>query len=101
MGTRSNLQLTLETLLGSQSVYFQPPASLRMEYPAIVYKRDTAASLFAGNKPYRYVKRYQVTVISKDPDSNIPEKVAALPMCIHARFFTVNNLNHDVYTLYY
>lgn len=72
-----------------------------MEYPCVVYKRDTADTLFASNHPYKYVKRYQVTVISKDPDSDIPDKVAALPMCVHARFFTRDNLNQDVYTLYF
>lgn len=101
MGTRLALQSLLETLLGTDQVYFQPPTNVQMEYPSIVYKRDRADTLFADNKPYKYVKRYQVTVISKDPDSVIPDKVAALPMCIHARFFTAHNLNHDVFTLYY
>lgn len=72
-----------------------------MEYPAIVYKRETASTEFAGNDPYRYTKRYQVTVIDRNPDSEIPDKVAAMPMCVHNRFFTANNLNHDVFVLYF
>lgn len=72
-----------------------------MKYPAIVYKRDTADTQFAGNIPYRNTLRYQVTVIDRDPDSDIPVKVAALPMCLFNRHFVANNLNHDVFNLYF
>lgn len=72
-----------------------------MEYPCIVYKRDARNTQFADNRPYRSKKRYQVTIIDQDPDSDIPEKVAALPLCSFSRFFTAGNLNHDVYTLYF
>ena len=40
MGTRIELQLKLEEILGSRHVYFQPPASIKMTYPAIVYELD-------------------------------------------------------------
>jgi len=72
-----------------------------MKYPCIVYKRDAARSAFADNKPYNHTKRYQVTVIDSNPDSDIPKQVAALPMCVFDRFFTANQLNHDVYTLFF
>lgn len=101
MGTRSDLQTLLKTLLGSDHVYFQPPPTVKMEYPCIVYKRDNARTIFAGDKPYGYTKRYQVTVIDRNPDSLIPAKIAALPMCTFNRFYTADNLNHDVYTLFF
>lgn len=96
-------RLDLQTLLEafSDNVYFQPPASVQMKYPCIVYNRDEAVTKFAGNAPYRYTKRYQVTIIDRNPDSDIPAKVAALPMCIFNRFFVADNLNHDVYNLYF
>lgn len=72
-----------------------------MQFPCIVYQRYNAVSSFADGSPYIHTKRYQVTVIDADPDSPIPDKVAALPMCLHNRFFVVNNLNHDVFNLYY
>lgn len=87
--------------LGTANVYFQPPANLQMKYPAIVYQRDNAVSEFANNEPYRYTKRYQVTVIDRDPDSPIPDKVAALPTSSFRRNFAADNLNHDVFTLYF
>lgn len=101
MGSRTALQTVLEGILGSGNVYFQPPASVSMRYPAIVYNRDYSAVKFAANKPYSLTKRYAITVIDKNPDSSIPDKVAALPMCLFSRHFTADNLNHDVYNLYF
>jgi hypothetical protein len=72
-----------------------------MQYPCIVYQRDNANTEFAGNYPYRYTLRYQVTVIDRNPDSDIPGKVAGLPMCLFNRSFTADNLHHDVYNLYF
>lgn len=83
------------------NVYFQPPSTVKMIYPCIVYERDSARTRFADNLPYRNTKRYSVTVIDRDPDSLIPDRIAALPMCSFNRFFTVNNLNHDVFSLYF
>lgn len=101
MAQRLDLHNILIGILGSNNVYFQPPPSIDMQYPCIVYKRDFADTDFADNKPYKHVKRYQVTVIDANPDSDIPQKVAALPTCIFERFFTADNLNHDVYKLFF
>lgn len=99
-------QLQLQSLLESflpedGKVYFQPPNGLQMVYPCIVFKRDSAETEFAGNNPYRYTKRYQVTVIDRDPNSDIPDKIAALPLCSFDRFYTADNLNHDVFNLFF
>lgn len=99
MAQRVELQTLFESF--TPNVYFQPPANVQMKYPCIVYKRAYAMTDFAGNKPYRYEKRYQVTVIDRDPDSGIPDKIAALPMCLYDRFFTADNLNHDVFNIYF
>jgi hypothetical protein len=72
-----------------------------MQYPCIVYSRDMALSSFADNIPYRRTKRYQVTVMDRDPDSLIPDKVADLPRCTLNRFFTQDGINHDVFQLYF
>lgn len=101
MAPRLELQALLEDILGSRNVYFQPPANVQMQYPCIVYQRDDLDTKFAGNNPYRLTKKYQVTVIDRNPDSDIPEKVAALPMCSFNRFFVKDNLNHDVFDLYF
>jgi len=98
---RLDLQALLVDLLGSDNVYFQPPPSVVMAYPCIVYKRYSAKTIFSDNQPYRNVKRYVVTVIDSDPDSDIPDKVAQLPLCSFYRNYTADDLNHDVFYLYY
>ena len=101
MAPRLDLQEVLESLLGSRNVYFQPPLNLKMIYPCIRYERDDAETEFAGNKPYTYTKKYSVTVITQDPDSEVPDKIAALPMCTFNRHYTADNLNHDVFNLFF
>lgn len=104
MGSRLDLQALLETLFASSGdafVYFQPPENVKLRYPCIIYSRDSGKTKFANNKPYTHQLRYAVTVIDKNPDSEIREKVAMLPMCAFERHYTSDNLNHDVYNLYY
>lgn len=101
MGRRLDLQAILEAIPGVTKVYFNPPATVKLEYPAILYHRDYAYTEFADNKPYRHCKRYMVTVVDGDPDSEIPDSVAALPLCVFNRFYTADNLNHDVYNLFF
>lgn len=98
---RLKLQALLESILGSNRVYFQPPPSIKLVYPCIVYQRDSLYSRFADNEPYAMRKRYMVTVIDQDPDSDIPDRVAKLPLSSFSRHFASDNLNHDVYTLYF
>ena len=95
------LQPLLEELLGSDHVYFQPPSNLQIEYPAIVYMRESERAVFANNLPYSHTKRYMVTVIDRKADSDIPDKVSALPMCSFSRHFTADGLHHDVYNIYF
>lgn len=99
MAPRLDLQNLLLAI--TPNVYFQPPPTVQMQYPCIVYKRDFESTDFADNAPYNRMKRYQVTVIDQNPDSLIPDQIAALPMCSFDRFFTADNLNHDVYNLYF
>jgi hypothetical protein len=101
MGQRLELQALLIDLLGSSNVYFQPPATVNMKYPCIVYNRIGVTIHFADDKPYKHKKRYQITIIDQNPDSEIPDKVAALPSCSFDRFFAIDNLNHDIYNLFF
>lgn len=38
--SRIDFQHLLEEILGSPHVYFQPPATVKLEYPAIIYSLD-------------------------------------------------------------
>jgi hypothetical protein len=99
MGQRLELHELL--LAMTSNVYFQPPLNVNLQYPCIVYHRDFADTKFADDEPYNHTKRYQIMVIDRDPDSEIPDKVAALPMSLFNRFFTADDLNHDVYNVYF
>lgn len=101
MDSRLILQTVLEKLLGSRNVYFQPPESVKLKYPAIVYSRKKIDNDHANNMVYKQLFSYELTVIDKDPDSEIVRKVSMLPTCTHDTHFTSDNLNHDVFTLYY
>jgi hypothetical protein len=96
-------RLQLHQLLNSfvPNVYFQPPTNVQLKYPCIIYKRDYAHTKFADDIPYDHTVRYAITIIDRDPDSEIPDKVAAMPMSLFNRFYTVDNLNHDVYQVYF
>lgn len=99
MAPRLELQTLLKTF--TDNVYFQPPSNVQMVYPCIRYERDQAINSYADNGPYHHTKRYQITIIDRDPDGVISDKVAALPMCEFSRHFVVENLHHDIYNLYY
>lgn len=101
MGSRLDLQALFEEILGSRNVYFQPPSTIRMSYPAIVYERIRIDTDHADNQAYFQHPKYSVTVIDPDPDSEIPGRVAKLPMCSFDRHYTADNLNHDVFNLYF
>lgn len=98
---QAKLQALLETQSELDSVYFEPPPNLLMQYPCIVYELDSAETLYADNVPYRRTKRWQVTVIEREPDSNLPDKIADLPLSHHDRRFVADNLIHDVFTLFF
>jgi hypothetical protein len=96
-------RLSLQTLLKSicANVYFQAPSNVQMLYPAIVYGRGRAETKFADNRPYSHSKNYSLTLISRNPDEAIFEALAALPMCAHETHYVAENLNHDVFSIYF
>lgn len=98
---RLELHKILCEILGSRNVYYQPPESVKMEYPAIVYSRDDIDNTFAENSVYKQDHQYQIIVIDKDPDSEIVAAVSKMPMCRFVRHYESDNLNHDVFGIYY
>jgi hypothetical protein len=101
MAPRLELQALLEALLGSRNVYFQPPSNIQMEFPCIIYRRNDIDIFHADNLPFKNCTRYQVIGVSRDPDDDLFEKIPQLPMVSFDRSYTADNLNHDVYNLYF
>lgn len=89
-------------ILGTSFVYFQPPESVKLKYPCIIYSRSTPSKRNANDRPYMNTNRYDGTVIDSNPDSDIADKIVNhFPMCTLDRVYTSNNLNHFSFTLYY
>ena len=101
MASRLELHEVLCQILGSRSVYFQPPEDMIIKYPAIVYSRESIDNTFANDDVYNQQRSYQLTVIDRDPDSEIVDKISRMKMCSHSTHFVVDNLNHDVFIIYY
>lgn len=82
-------------------VYFQPPSGHLMQFPCITYIRDNDSTQYADNELYRHAKRYQVTVIDRDPDTELADKVQSLRYCSFERSFPADDLNHYVFSLFF
>lgn len=101
MSSRRDLHEDLCGLLGSNNVYFQPPPSLRIQYPAIVYSLDSFKISHANDMKYRKFKRYKLTYIDADPDNEMVEKLLTeIPFCSFDRHFKSDNLNNYIFTIY-
>ena len=101
MASRLNLQKLLESVLGSRNVYFQPPETIKLSYPCLIYERGRGVPFHANDDLYDYRKSYLITVIDKDPDSVIPDKLEELRYCTMDRYYEADNLNHWIFTIYY
>ena len=101
MASRLDLQDKLEELNENKNVYFQPPKNAQMSYPAIRYEIDKINTKFANDNSYMLSKCYKLTVISRNPDPEIIDKLLKLPMCTFDRGYVADNLNHFVFTIYW
>src|SRR3954451_903964 len=99
MAPRLELQSLLEEV--TDHVYFQPPANVQMKYPCIIYSRDGTSTDHANNGLYRHAKRYQITVVDRNPDTELADKVAALRYTSFYRSFAADDLNHSVFSLFF
>lgn len=99
---RIQLNQKLKDFLGNNNVYFEPPDSVKMEHPCIVYGLDDIYSISADNKAYSNTRRYQITIIHKDSDSTMSDRMLELfENCSYERRFESDNLIHDVLLLYF
>lgn len=101
MATRQDLQNLFESILGSTNVYFQPPETIKLEYPCIIYGLSDVYTRNADDLHYSMHKSYNVTVISRDPDNNIAIDILKLPRTRFDRRYVADNLYHDILTIYY
>lgn len=101
MGNRIDLHKILCEVLGSKNVYFQPPESVKMKYPAIVYSLSRIENRNANNSVYKQNNAYDVILIDSDPENETVNRISRLPLCRFDRCYVSNNLNHYAFTLYF
>lgn len=98
MDRRQKLSKMIHTIASEADtpvhVYFQPPSTLIMKFPCIVYAFANFDTRHADNVPYKLNSQFRVTYIDTDPDSDIPEKIAQLPMCVSERAYIDDNKNY-------
>lgn len=96
------LRAILQEVLGYVNIYFQPPDSVLMKYDCIRYARNTFGVVRADDHAYNIREQYQVTVITRDPDSELPRKIQEyFKFCQPGRQFMADNLYHFPFTIYY
>ena len=89
-------------ILGLESVYYDPPASLKMSYPCIKYALSGIRSKRADDMNYNNLNRYKITIIDTDPDGDIHNRVLEhFKTCSFDTSYIADNLYHRILTLYY
>lgn len=94
---RLDLSAKLKTLC--QNVYFNPPSSLLMSYPAIVYTRRDIDAKSADNEIHVVTEIYQLTIISHDPDEPLVNLVSRIPRTNYIRDYRAEGLNHTLFSI--
>ena len=102
MADRIELHNKLKQFIGNDNVYFQPPASVKLSYPCVIYSIGSGDAKHADNKVYRYTYEYEVMFIYKRPIIEIVElMLSEFDMCKLSSSYCADNLNHYVFNLYY
>lgn len=100
MGSREELHEELKVF--SDNVYFQPPSSIQMKYPCIVYNKDDNHKQHGNNSIYYRKQGYTITVMDRDPDSLTPEMLESyFQYCSINQYYEVDGLHHTTLNLYY
>ena len=91
----------LKSILPSGNVYFQPPPSVKIEYPCIIFERESNQVSMADDRRYKSMFRYSILYIRRTNDTEVPEAILSLPLCSYDRFYATDNLNHDAFSIFY
>lgn len=105
MGSRLQLHEELVSVLGEQdAVYYQAPASMYMTYPCIMYRKVGRLIEKADNGIFRKLDRYQITLITDDPDDESLSEAMFEHFGARLGFeqkYIADDLYHEVYSLVY
>lgn len=97
--SQSELQAILKAIPGVTDCYIQKSEGMTLPY--IRMQRDNSFKRYANNHVYFFKKRYTVTVVDRDPGSEIPDHVEELPYTTFDRFYPAEGLNHFVFEIFF
>ena len=99
---RLDLHDKLCDLLGSSEVYFQPPETIRMKYPAIIYDMYRVNQRFADDSNYRIMPAFSVTIIDKTTELDWIDRMFEMfpKYCSLERTYVADNLVHYSFILF-
>lgn len=80
-------------------VYFQPPESIKLVYPCIIYHISNIDTLYSSNLPYAHFISFETKYISKDSTSKVPNRLLKLPRSRFNTYYTAEKLHHYSYTI--
>lgn len=98
---RVKLHHVLEDLISSRHVYFQPPESVKLEYPCIVYNLAKVPVTHADDKVYLMNPKYVIRYISKGADDVTKLRLVQGLGTPIIQTYAQNGLYHYIYELYY
>lgn len=101
---RLKLHTVLCDILGSDKCYYEPPSTIRLEYPCFIYNKEKGKILHADNIRYLYKERYSLTIIDTNPDSELPGKLFSSNISYLEEDrspYVADGLYHFSYTLYF
>ena len=92
----------LRELLGNGNVYYQPPESIKLKYPCIIYELSGGDTKYADNMGYMFGRKFDVMHIHLDPDVDVMDAIrTGFSYSRFDRRYIHDNLYHDVYTIYF
>lgn len=96
---RLRLHSSLLTIV--PNVYYQPPASVNLVYPCIVYRPSDVEVANANDGAYKLDRIYDLTLIEKDPLSMLGKAILMkIPRTSQNSLFIVDNLRHTIFRTY-
>ena len=98
--SRTEVHEYLQDLSGyGNRVYFNPPETMKMSYPCIVYNIANLGSKHADNTPYFRYDTYTIThIYPKISQMELNNKLAGTSGFTYDRHYYADNLYHDVFT---
>ena len=88
----------------TENVYYDPPESIRMDFPCFRFELNNLDVKHADNKAYSKKPRWAVTYITRDIEEIeqvAEEMLEHFKYCNFDTSFRADNLEHAVFNLYF